>query len=152
MSVGVLRAQSHYVVAAQFSVVSISCRIKCCFQIFYKIFWKSEESRWFTTFRHCIPSGFWKVFWLLDVSFWSLRFVATMIMIWLDEVFWPLTKTYVIEMKKSRLMTAGLQDANKDSRLPIFQSPVSQQFEHESKSLGSISNSVSGREQNIRQK
>ena len=33
--VSVLRARSH---------LSISCRINCCFQKFYKIFWKSEES------------------------------------------------------------------------------------------------------------
>ena len=68
-------------------------------------------------------------------------------MIWLDEVFWLLTKTYLIEMKKSRLMTAGLQDANTYPRLPIFQSPVSLQFEHESKScqITGFDNSASGR-------
>ena len=50
-------------------------------------------------------------------------------------------------MKKSRLMTAGLQDANTYPRLPIFQSPVSLQFEHESKScqITGFDNSASGR-------
>ena len=56
-------------------------------------------------------------------------------------------------MKKSRLMTAGLQDANTYPRLPIFQSPVSLQFEHESKSsITWFDNLASGRGQNIRQK
>ena len=51
-------------------------------------------------------------------------------------------------------MTAGLQDANTYPRLPIFQSPVSLQFEHESKScqITGFDNSASGRGQNIRQK